>query len=74
LIDELIEILKQTSINNNSFVRRHDSILAFEILTDTQMELIRDFEFLDKKGWFVESENDVDIFTNEAKFLIEIDV
>jgi hypothetical protein len=74
LIDELIEILKQTSINNNSFVRRHDSILAFEILTDTQMELIRDFEFLDKKGWFVESENDVEMFTNEAKNLIEIDV
>ena len=74
LIDELIEILKQTSINNNSFVRRHDSILAFEILTDTQMELIRDFEFLDKTGWFIENENDVDIFTKEAKFLIEIDV
>ena len=73
LIDNLVEILKQTSVNNNSFVRRHDSVLVFENLTETQMELIRDFEFLDKKGWFVENKNDADIYTNKAKKLIEID-
>lgn len=74
LIDNLTAILKETSVNNNSFVRRHDSLLVFENLTETQMELIRDFEFLDKKGWFIEVKNDADIFTNEAKILIEIDV
>jgi hypothetical protein len=74
LIDELKHILKETSVNDNSFVRRHDSLLVFEKLTQTQKELIRDFEFLEQKGWFIKQEKNNEVFSNKLKKMIQIEV
>lgn len=63
LIDKLKLELREKSIK--SIFRRHDSLVVFDPNFLPQYQ-IRDFEFLDQKGWFLDE-------VKEAKILEEID-
>jgi len=53
----IIEVLqKQFKDKNNdgNYLRRHDSIISFSKLNNSQIEAVNEFEYLQQDGWFKE--------------------
>jgi len=46
------QLYKETIIDTQTCIRRHDSLITFEDLNDKQKVIINEFEYLGFKGWF----------------------
>jgi hypothetical protein len=51
IIEKLQNELKTLS-DYGSYLRRHDSVISFRVLSEAQIGFINDFEYLNEKGWF----------------------
>ena len=43
---------------DGSYIRRHDSVIAFSKLHESQIEDVNEFEYLNQKGWFHKLDSD----------------
>ena len=63
IIERLQNQFKEKDTSGN-YIRRHDSVISFSKLHESQIEDVNSFEYLDKSGWFHQLDMEA-VFTDE---------